>query len=457
MTSPTVQGQKSAAWFPTEQEMQSQVGGRRRRGSVVKWIFLMALMLAVMALVTLLITIINSAFGYVALENTIEPDEIVSAAGFPEGTELTDLPKDDLVTVLGANISTNLGRRFEREQRFYDDRLVFESQELWDEVCASGEPPAGCTLPARDQGNVYALVLERVVEQQIVATYSHIQSVFDRNGIEAELAETNPEAVLEFRSWISMDFLTSPQSPVAATAGIRTAILGSLWIILITIVFSLPVGVGAALYLEEYAPRNRLTSIIQTNINNLAGVPSIIYGMLGLAIFVRAMEAFTSGGFLDDATETTANGRTILSAGLTLGLLILPLIIINAQEALKAVPNSLRAAGLGLGATKWQTIRAHVLPNAIPGILTGAILAIARAIGETAPLVVIGASTFITTDPTGPFSKFTAMPIQIFQWTSRPQDEFRNLAAAAIIVLLVMLLALNATAVLLRNRYARRL
>jgi phosphate transport system permease protein len=152
----------------------------------------------------------------------------------------------------------------------------------------------------------------------------------------------------------------------------------------------------------------------------------------------------------------TANGRTVVAAGLTLGLLILPIIIINSQEAVRAVPRSLRQAGMALGATKWQTIRSHVLPNALSGILTGTILAMSRALGETAPLVVVGASTFITTDPNGPFAKFTALPIQIFQWTTRPQDEFRNIAAAGIIVLLVMLLILNATAVILRNRYARR-
>jgi phosphate transport system permease protein len=180
--------------------------------------------------------------------------------------------------------------------------------------------------------------------------------------------------------------------------------------------------------------------------------------LLGLAIFVRAFEAITSGtvfGLVDD--PTTANGRTIISAGLTLGLLILPLIIINAQEAIRAVPNSLRLASFGLGATRWQTVWNHVLPNAIPGILTGTILSISRAIGETAPLVVVGASTFITVDPSGPFSKFTTLPIQIYQWTARPQDEFRNIAAAAIIILLILLLTLNATAVLLRNRYSRRL
>jgi phosphate transport system permease protein len=165
----------------------------------------------------------------------------------------------------------------------------------------------------------------------------------------------------------------------------------------------------------------------------------------------------TSGKLSGLVDPTTANGRTIMSAGLTLGLLILPLIIINAQEAIRAVPSSLRQASYGLGATQWQTIWHHVLPNALPGILTGTILAVSRAIGETAPLVVVGASTFITVDPTGPFSKFTTLPIQIYQWTSRPQDEFRNIAAAAIIVMLALLLTLNATAVLFRNRQSRRL
>jgi phosphate transport system permease protein len=171
---------------------------------------------------------------------------------------------------------------------------------------------------------------------------------------------------------------------------------------------------------------------------------------------VRALETLTSGALFGAVDPTTANGRTILSASLTLGLLILPLIIINGQEAIRAVPGSLRQASYGLGATKWQTVWHHVLPSALPGILTGTILAISRAIGETAPLVVIGASTYITFDPDGPFSKFTTLPIQIYQWTSRPQDEFRNIAAAAIIVLLILLLSLNASAVLLRNRFSRR-
>ena len=230
--------------------------------------------------------------------------------------------------------------------------------------------------------------------------------------------------------------------------------MGSLLLILITILTAFPIGLGAAIYLEEYAgQKTGLNRIIQTNIDNLAGVPSIIYGILGLAIFVRALEPLTSGAIFGFDGGT---GRTILAAGLTMALLILPILIINAQEAIRAVPSSLRLASFGLGATQWQTIWHHVLPSALPGILTGTILAISRAIGETAPLIVVGASTLISSDPNGPFSKFTALPIQIYNWTSRPQEQFRNIAAAAILVLLIALLTLNSAAILLRNRYTRR-
>jgi len=372
---------------------------------------------------------------------------------------LADLPKDVLVSMLAANISTGVGRRLEREQRFYQDALVFESPEKYVEVCAAEDAPEGCTRPPREQEDVYRLVVERVVQPEVQQTWSLVDSVFNQAEVLAEAQAEHPNARMEFRSWLSSDFVVSPQSDDPELAGVRTALLGSLWVIAITILFSFPIGVGAAIYLEEYANDNRINRFIQTNINNLAGVPSIIYGMLGLAIFVRLLESITSGAILagGDAVGTTANGRTILSAGLTLGLLILPIIIINAQEAIRAVPSSLRQASYGLGATKWQTIWSHVLPNALPGILTGTILAMSRAIGETAPLVVVGASTFITVDPEGPFSKFTTLPIQIYQWTSRPQDEFRNIAAAAIIVLLILLLTLNASAVFLRNRFSKRL
>lgn len=372
--------------------------------------------------------------------------------------ELSDLPKDTLVEILVGSISTGLGRRLERDQRFYEDRLVFENQEVWGQVCASDEPASGCTLEARSSYNVYELVLERVINPDVKLSWSLYDSLFNRTQVELQAQQQYPNARLEFRAWLTPDFIVSPQSSTPEFAGVRTAILGTLWVVLITISFSFLVGVPAAIYLEEYARDNWLNRLLQTNINNLAGVPSIIYGMLGLAIFVRALEAFTSGAIFGQVeVGTTANGRTILSAGLTLGLLILPIIIINAQEAIRAVPSSLRQASYGIGATKWQTVWYHVLPIALPGILTGTILALSRAIGETAPLVVVGASTFITIDPNGPFSKFTVLPIQIYQWTSRPQAEFRNIAAAAILVLLTLLLTLNATAVLLRNKYSRQL
>ena len=215
---------------------------------------------------------------------------------------------------------------------------------------------------------------------------------------------------------------------------------------------------GAAIYLEEYAnKRRRFNRIIQTNINNLAGVPSIIYGLLGLTVFVRVLEPITSGAIFGVGDPTTANGRTILSAGLTLALLILPVIIISSQEAIKAVPSSLREASFGLGATRWQTIWNHVIPNAIGGILTGVILALSRIIGETAPLVVVRAATPIKSDPRGPSSKFTTLPIQIYQWTARPQQTFLLIAGAAIIVLIILLFILNIFAIYLRNRYARRI
>lgn len=434
----------------------SQMRRRQRRGLIARFALLAALMVAVAALVTLIVTILNSSFGLVAVENVRSPADLVASRGYPEGTALGDLTKEDLVALLEGEISTNLGRRFEREQRFFDNRLVFEDPYVLNDLCMSVEPPPACYLRARSHSQVEALVVERVVEPTIVGTWSFFSTVFNRGEVEAYAAEKYPDAELEFRSWLSWDFVVSPQSPEPAIAGIRTALLGSLWVVLITLVFSFPIGVGAAIYLEEYARENRITAILQTNINNLAGVPSIIYGMLGLAIFVRTLEAITSGSFLGTGGEATANGRTIVSAGLTLGLLILPIIIINAQEAIRAVPGSLRQAGMALGSTRWQTVRSHVLPNALPGILTGTILAVARALGETAPLVVVGASTFITTDPSGPFSKFTVLPIQIYQWTSRPQDEFRNIAAAAILVLLVLLLTLNTAAVILRNKYSRR-
>ena len=239
--------------------------------------------------------------------------------------------------------------------------------------------------------------------------------------------------------WLSLDLLTNTPSRKPEEAGLRPALLGTLWVIALTALFAFPIGVGAAVYLEEYAPNNRWTRLLKTNIANLAGIPSIVYGLLGLGVFVSLF----------------ALGRTVISGALTMTLLILPVIIIASQEAIRAVPSSLRQAAFALGATRWQVARDHVIPAAMPGILTGIILSISRAIGETAPLLVVGAAAYVTFNPTGLTSKYTALPMQIYEWARRPQQEFQELAAAAIIVLLVLLLLMNATAIYLRQRFAK--
>ena len=452
----------TSSYFPDKLGIRAQIRRRHQRGKVAEGVFIASTTIALVVLMALLYNIVNSAFGLVAIENTIEPSTLIAKYYIAADEErpavlptLPELNKDQLVSILAQNIREQRGRVLELEGRFYPEFLVFQTQEQWDQVCLGDNPREGCEGGARSAAGIRQLVVTELVEPRVQETWTLRDSIFNRSEIVAESAEKYPNATVEFRSWLTGDFITSPQSSVAEVAGVRTAILGSLWVIAVTMAFSFPVGVGAAIYLEEYADnQNAITRIIQTNIANLAGVPSIIYGMLGLAIFVRTLGAITSGNVFGSVTP---NGRTIFSAGLTLGLLILPIIIINAQEAIRAVPNSLRQASYGLGATKWQTVWNHVLPNALPGILTGAILSMSRAIGETAPLVVVGASTAISIDPSGPFSKFTVLPIQIYQWTSRPQAEFQNIAAAAIIVLLIMLLSLNATAVIIRNRFSKQL
>ncbi|RXI98384.1 phosphate ABC transporter permease PstA [Anaerobacillus alkaliphilus] len=240
--------------------------------------------------------------------------------------------------------------------------------------------------------------------------------------------------------YINWDFFTSFASRRPADAGIKAAIFGTIWMMGVTAPIAFILGVGTAIYLEEYAKKNMFTKFIQMNISNLAGVPSIVFGLLGLTLFVRGLG-------LD---------RSVLAGGLTMALLILPIIVVASQEAIRAVPKDLREASFGMGATKWQTIRRIVIPVALPGILTGNILALSRAIGETAPLIMIGALTYIAFVPENLMSQFTVMPIQIFNWTSRPQEEFQYVAAAGIIVLLGMLIIMNSIAVLIRNKFQRR-
>jgi phosphate transport system permease protein len=251
------------------------------------------------------------------------------------------------------------------------------------------------------------------------------------------------DAVIDGAPRFGIDLFTQKASSLPANAGFQDAILGTLWVIGGVIVFSVPIGIGAALYLEEYAAKERWWNrLIELNIQNLAAVPSIVYGILGLAFIVR--------GPLD-------LGFIVLAASLTLTLLVLPTIIIASREAIRAIPDSIRQGSLALGATKWQTIRHQILPAAIPGVMTGVILAVSRAIGESAPLLLLGAATFVTANPTSPFTDgYTTLPVQIFNFFSRAQDDYIQLAAAGIIVMLIVLLAMNSFAIWLRNRYEQR-
>lgn len=245
----------------------------------------------------------------------------------------------------------------------------------------------------------------------------------------------------EALKWFNLDgssivtLLTDIPSSKAVASGLWPAIVGTLWVMGICIVASFTVGVAAAIYLEEYAGGRRIDELIQVNIQNLAAVPSIVYGILGLTIFVAVF----------------ALGKSVLTAGLTLALLIMPVVIVSAEEAIRAVPSTVREGGYALGATRWQVVWRLVLPQAMPGILTGIILAVSRAMGEAAPLVIMGALSFVPFAPTSPLDRFTVLPIQIYVWISKPQEEFQQLAAAGIVVLLIMLLGLNAAAILLRN------
>ncbi len=240
--------------------------------------------------------------------------------------------------------------------------------------------------------------------------------------------------------WLSWHFITDYPSRHPEEAGLFSALMGTVWLMVMTALFTVPVGVGAAIYLEEYAPRNFFTRFIEINVANLAGVPSIVYGLLGLALFVYLMNL----------------GRSVLAGSLTLSLLVLPIVILASRESIRAVPDSYRQAAYAMGADQWQVIKGVVLPSAVPGILTGTILAMSRAIGEAAPVIAISALVYLTFIPGHPMERFTVLPIQIFNWVSRPQDEFRGLAAAGIIVLLVILLSMNAIAVFLRNKYQIR-
>ncbi|MCG7332793.1 phosphate ABC transporter permease PstA [Salinicoccus roseus] len=248
------------------------------------------------------------------------------------------------------------------------------------------------------------------------------------------------DTIIDGWSYLTTDFFTNFSSSRPENAGIRGAIIGTLWLMATTAPIAIILSVGTALYLEEYAPKNKLTDFIKINISNLAGVPSVVFGLLGLTLFVRM----------------AGLGNSVLAAALTMSLMILPVIVVASQEAIRSVPSSIREASIGMGATKWQTITRIILPASLPGIITGIILALSRAIGETAPLVVIGIPTILLFTPTGVFDTFSALPMQIFSWVKMPNPEFQSITAAAILVLLFILFLMNSVAIYIRNKYSKR-
>lgn len=450
----------------TQDQYKQKLQARQTQGVLYSYLYRSSLVFAVISLIVLAITVLNENFGLVVVQYKIDP------------ATLADEPLESLdKNQLGEILQQNAPRRILVLVRDTlsavapDQFTALSLEEALGNVAFPEGVDSSLKITDLSDDQVLALLVENstpaemltfvnteVVGIDILKTYAFYESALNRDAIEAETAEKFPDATIEFRSWLSGRFLQNGHSANVNDIGIRTALIGSLWIMLVTILTALPLGVGAAIYLEEYATDNAVNRLIETNIRNLAGVPSIIYGILGLSIFVRALVFITSGNVFSGLGVTpNANGRTILSAGMSLALLILPIIIINGQEAIRSVPRTIREASYGLGATKWQTISRQVLPAAIPGILTGTILAFSRAIGETAPLIVVGASTVLTTDPSNVFSPFTVIPIQIYNWTSRPQPEYQHIAAAAIIVLLILLLTLNTVAIILRNRYSKNL
>ena len=248
------------------------------------------------------------------------------------------------------------------------------------------------------------------------------------------------EVLIKGLPWVTKNLIVNYPSRHPEQAGLLSALMGTVWVMACTAVFSIPVGIGAAVYLEEYAPKNWFTKLIEINISNLAGVPSIVYGLLGLALFVQIL----------------ALGRSVLAGALTMSLLILPIIILTSREAIKSIPTTYREAAFALGATRWEVVSNVILPSAFPGILTGTILAMSRAIGESAPMIAISALVYLTFVPSGPMDRFTVLPIQIFNWVSRPQEGFRGIAAGGIVILLAVLFIMNAVAVYLRIKYQRR-
>jgi len=399
-------------------------------------VFLAAITFAMTMLVVLLVHIGLQLFSWVEWEVDSPEDLPELRERIVQAEELNPAEKEQLLTLVN-------------ETEELVNREDVRAQELIEQFNALKQKLKEYAFPK--SATLYRHLWRKVPKVRIVNTYP-LWAKGREQGAESD-------SHLELHFWLTPQFVVNPPSRKALESGIWPALVGTLWLMGLVAAIAFPLGVAAAIYLEEYAPDNRLTEVIQVNIANLAGVPSIVYGILGLTVFVRTFGAFGAEGkdiaFLGLRLHLPL-GRSVLAGALTMSLLILPIIIIASREAIRAVPDSIRLASYALGATKWQTIWHQVLPAAFPGILTGTILALSRAIGETAPLIMIGALTYVRWPPRGLYDQFTVIPIQVFNWISLPQEQFRHLAAAGIVVLLAVLLSMNAVAVILRNRYRIR-
>jgi phosphate transport system permease protein len=383
---------------------------RNRKNSLAGVLLHVGAIVSLLSVVILLLSVLNNAFGLVLLEYATQPDRVYGTS------DPKTLERSRLEEILSKHLTERQIRQVNVER----------------------------PIAERDADDLLGLIDRLVLAPHILEAWTLEESLFQQDSI-YRIHSSRPGTVLQFRSWLSRDFLTAPQHRVPQFAGIRTALLGSLWILAVITVVALPVGLGTAIYLEEYAhPERWYNRLIELNIESLAGVPSVIFGLLGLAIFVPALAPL--GG----------DGRNVLSAGLTLSILVLPVVITESRVALREVPGSLRLAGISLGASRWQTLRYHLLPASMGRIVSAMILALSRAFGEAAPLIVLGTSAFLSSDPVSLFSRAITLPVQVFQWTLRPQSQFRNSAAAAIIVLLVLSLLLNGSAALVAHRSSKR-
>lgn len=396
--------------------VQARSRRRARNERLFRWITGLPVVLAVGLLGVLLFDVVTDSFSW----QVVEPRGSARSFSFAEGFD--GLSTWDNVVALELAAQGQDDAEIAATLEDPEARRIFAARNRVELMLSiDGEPLRWLVSNSRD---------DRVLDVGLFEGFRRSDEL---------LAGLEPGQLLVLNPWLDISFLAKNASRTPTMAGLAPALVGSLWVIGLVLLIAVPIAIGTAIYLEEYAPDSRLTRLIEVNLNNLAGVPSIVYGILGLSIFVRGMQL----------------GTVVLSAALTLSLLVVPVIVVAAREAIKAVPDTLRQAAYGLGATRWQVVSGTVLPNAVSGMTTGVILAVARAVGETAPLLLVGAAVFVPRIPSGPLSNYTVLPIQIYGWVGENDIEFTHVASAAIVVLLAVLAVLYLAAFWVRRRYRR--